>query len=237
MHEPLPKKIHCKLRARLASGSLPPGSRLDYKSLAREFGVSTTPVREAVSKLASEGFVELVPRLGAVVRSLSRTAAEELFEVREALECFAAAKAATILSPRHMYLLKMHQETMLQIIDGHDGNEYLTHDQTNRFVASDLAFHQTILAGARNGSLSRILDESLGQLRLFLHSIKMNKIALLVISCEQHGQIIDALEAHDANRATNVLQNHIRRTLQNTLDHLDVLQGDGFPAHHAEALR
>ncbi|RYD43013.1 MAG: GntR family transcriptional regulator, partial [Verrucomicrobiaceae bacterium] len=66
--QPLPKRVHLALRTQLLDGSLPPGSRLDYKQLALQLGVSTTPVREAVAQLATEGFVELIPRLGAVVR-------------------------------------------------------------------------------------------------------------------------------------------------------------------------
>ncbi len=72
------QRAYRHLRQKLLDGSVPPGSRLSYGSIGREIGVSATPVREAVGQLASEGFVELVPQLGAVVRTLTREEAIEL---------------------------------------------------------------------------------------------------------------------------------------------------------------
>ena len=65
----LPEKIYNHLRTKLLAGELPPGARLDYKKISTEMGVSTTPVREAMGKLASEGLVDLIPRAGAIVRA------------------------------------------------------------------------------------------------------------------------------------------------------------------------
>ena len=66
------QKAYRHIRQKLLDGSVPPGSRLSYGTIGKEIGISATPVREAVGQLASEGFVELVPQLGAIVRELTR---------------------------------------------------------------------------------------------------------------------------------------------------------------------
>ena len=82
------QRAYSHIRSKLLDGSATPGSRLSYGPIGKEIGVSATPVREAVGQLASEGFVELVPQLGAIVRDLTRDEAVELYELREALESY-----------------------------------------------------------------------------------------------------------------------------------------------------
>ena len=223
MKEPLPKKVHAALRTRLFEGTLPPGTRLDYKQLAQELGVSTTPVREAVTQLASEGFVELVPRLGAVVRSLNRTNAQELYEVREALECCAAEKASERMSLRQLDQLRENLAAMREgaesLAKAH--RPKLEADSLRRFLDADLAFHQTILAGARNQTLTRTLKDSYIQNRIFLADRGSHDPYRIKVSCEQHGAILEALEKRDPAAAAKAMREHIRTSLQFTLDHLD----------------
>ncbi len=223
MKEPLPKKVHTALRTRIYEGSLPPGTRLDYKQLALELGVSTTPVREAVTQLASEGFVELVPRLGAVVRSLNRTNAQELYEVREALECCATEKASERMSLRQLDQLREQLAAMREgaesLAKAHKAK--LEADSLRRFLDADLAFHQTILAGARNQTLTRTLKNSYVQYRIFLADRGSHDPYRIAVSCDQHAAILEALEKRDAAAATKAMREHIRTSLQFTLDYLD----------------
>lgn len=223
MKQPLPKRVHGAIRARLLDGALPPGSRLDYKLLAKELGVSTTPVREAVTQLASEGFVELVPRLGAVVRSLNQNSAREFYEVREAVETFAALKAAERLSPRHLEMLRKQ----LDIMEGHyhevrdRGGDKLESPALHEFLDADLAFHKTILLGARNPALARTVEESHIQSRIFFADRGIHDLVRLRLACEQHAAILAALEIRDGVAASEAMRNHIQTSLQFTLDHLE----------------
>jgi DNA-binding GntR family transcriptional regulator len=223
MKEPLPKKVHAALRARMFEGSLPPGTRLDYKQLAQELGVSTTPVREAVAQLASEGIVDLVPRLGAVVRSLNQITAREFYEVREAVESFAALKAAERLSPRHLELLRKHLGIMQQLYQGviERGGSKLDPPLVHEFLDADLAFHRTILLGARNPALARTVEESHIQSRIFFADRGIHDTMRLSMACEQHATILDALERREGAEASDAMRNHIRTSLQFTLDHLE----------------
>ena len=223
MKQPLPKQVHGAIRARLLDGALPPGSRLDYKLLAKELGVSTTPVREAVTQLASEGFVELVPRLGAVVRSLNQNSAREFYEVREAEETFAALKAAERLSPRHLEMLRKQ----LDIMESHyhevrdRGGDKLESPALHEFLDADLAFHKTILLGARNPALARTVEESHIQSRIFFADRGIHDLVRLRLACEQHAAILAALEIRDGVAASEAMRHHIQTSLQFTLDHLE----------------
>jgi DNA-binding GntR family transcriptional regulator len=221
--QPLPRQVHAALRTKLLDGSLPPGSRLDYKLLSKELGVSTTPVREAVTQLASEGFVELVPRLGAVVRSLNQNSAREFYEVREAVETFAALKAAERLSPRHLELLHKHLGVMQrhyhEVRDR--GGDKLDVPALHEFLDADLAFHKTILLGARNPALARTVEESHIQSRIFFADRGIHDLVRLRLACEQHAAILAALEKRDGPAASEAMRHHIQTSLQFTLDHLE----------------
>src|SRR6187402_1795812 len=106
------RRSYDQIRTRLLAGEFTPGTRLDFQQLAKEIGVSTTPVREAISQLASEGLVRLVPRLGAVVPQLDREETQELYGVREAMETHAASKCATVMSSAHLAELRGFTEKM-----------------------------------------------------------------------------------------------------------------------------
>jgi DNA-binding GntR family transcriptional regulator len=98
-HLPLRDLVTRELRRRILVGELAPGERLVEDRIAEMLGVSRNPVREAIRVLAAEGFVDVTPRRGAAVSRLSADEAEELFDVRMALEGLAARLAARKRSP------------------------------------------------------------------------------------------------------------------------------------------
>ena len=93
-HQPLRSLVSDELRRLVVTGELPPGSRIVEDRLAERLGVSRNPVREALQALAAEGFVEILPRRGAMVAQITPEQAEDLFDVRTALEPLAARLAA-----------------------------------------------------------------------------------------------------------------------------------------------
>jgi DNA-binding GntR family transcriptional regulator len=223
MKLPLPRRVHASLRTKLLDGTLPPGTRLDYKKLACELGVSTTPVREAVTQLASEGFVELVPRLGAVVRSLTPSAAREFYEVREAVETFAAQKAAERMSNRHIEALTKLLETMKQVAEETRlrGETTLPAQDLFVFLDADIAFHKTVLLAARNTALARTVEESHIQSRIFYADRGAHDASRVTLACQQHQEILEALTRRDGPGAAEAMRKHIQASLEFTLDHLD----------------
>jgi len=93
-HQPLRSMVRDELRRLVITGELAPGTRIVEDRLAERLGVSRNPVREALQALAGEGFVELLPRRGAVVAQLTEEEAQDLFDVRAVLEPLAARLAA-----------------------------------------------------------------------------------------------------------------------------------------------
>lgn len=93
-HQPLRSMVRDEVRRLVITGELAPGARIVEDRLAERLGVSRNPVREALQALAGEGFVELLPRRGAVVAQITAEEAEDLFDVRGALEPLAARLAA-----------------------------------------------------------------------------------------------------------------------------------------------
>src|SRR3954451_19025494 len=91
---PLRDVVREKIRTRIAEGEWGPGTRLVERDLAEEFQVSQVPVREALRALESEGFVDLLPRRGAVVRDLTRSVVSDLFDIRQVLEGLVARLVA-----------------------------------------------------------------------------------------------------------------------------------------------
>ncbi len=223
MNPSLPLQVHSKLRARLLDGSLPPGARLEYKKLAADLGVSTTPVREAVTQLASEGFVDLIPRLGAVVRELSHATAVELYEVREAVETYACAKAAERISPPLLEKVREQLAIMDAVNKGFakSRRRSLDPDKLVRFLDADLRFHQTILAGSRNAALAKTVQESHIQVRVFFADRGIHDRERLALACAQHGRIFAALESGDGEAAARAMGEHVRESMRLTLDFLD----------------
>ena len=94
-------RIYRSLREAILAGAHPPGARLKLSALAGDLGVSTTPVREAISRLEKVGLVEVVPYVGPQVRAVTPTEAADLYDVRMALEGLAARLAAERATPEH----------------------------------------------------------------------------------------------------------------------------------------
>jgi DNA-binding GntR family transcriptional regulator len=139
------------------------------------------------------------------------------------VETFAALKAAERLSPRHLEMLRKQ----LDIMEGHykevreRGGDKLESSALHEFLDADLAFHKTILSGARNPALARTVEESHIQSRIFFADRGIHDLVRLRLACEQHAAILAALEIRDGVAASEAMRKHIQTSLQFTLDHLE----------------
>jgi DNA-binding GntR family transcriptional regulator len=219
----LPEKIYNHLRTKLLAGEFPPGTRLDYKKISVEMGVSTTPVREAMGKLGSEGLVELVPRAGAIVRKLGAQEAVQLYGVREAIETYAAAKAAEKISEARLQQLEGLLTKMRVLITKSftTTESIMTGENLSEFLQSDLAFHMTIIEAAGNPRLSKLAGDSHIHTRIFGVERFGHNQELMEEADETHRMIFSALKKHDAAQASELVAQHIQRSLELTLSHID----------------
>ena len=136
--------VYDQLRSALRSAQVQGGSLLTESDLSRQLGVSTTPVHEAMVRLASEGFVELLPRRGVRVVRLTIQDIEEIFEVREALEGEVTRLAQERMTPSGFTLLETHLRNGMR---GVHENDYAS------FNASDNALHDCVAQIANNRRL------------------------------------------------------------------------------------
>jgi DNA-binding GntR family transcriptional regulator len=208
------ERLAAEIQARVLSGDVPVGSRLRQEALAEEFGVSRTPVREALRQLQATGIVELLPNRGAVVRGPSAREIREAYEVRAELEGLAAERAAERISDRDLVQLReaeaLFRESVASLIERRARRPAPWRDESVWVRANDL-FHQAILEAAGNRRLSdTIADLHRSFPRDLTWAALSQSSRLLAENVEQHAQILEAIERRDPNEARRRMIEHIR---------------------------
>lgn len=188
-----------RLRARIFSHDLQPGSWIDEQALAAEYGISRTPMREALKVLAAEGLVDLKPRRGCYVIELSENDIDQVFPVLALLESKAAEEAARRLTSADLQRLKtIHQELALAAGEGN----------ADRFFDANQRFHSDIQHIAGNRYLAELIDETRKVIKLTRRdSLRLN--GRITQSLNEHQMIIDALQANDPALAGRRMYAHI----------------------------
>lgn len=191
--------LRAQLEQDIVTGTLRPGTRLDEMSLTTRFGVSRTPVREALRQLASIGLVELRPHRGALVATIGIRQLMEMFETMAGLEGLCAGLAARRLTvPERREIEDIHETCARIIRQGHP----------DAYYDANVGFHEKIYAGAHNHFLAdqtRALRNRLApyrRLQLRLHN------RLNASFCE-HGEILDAILRGDETQAEKLMQKHL----------------------------
>lgn len=189
---------YAHLRGAILMGVLSPGARISEPGLAQELGVSRTPVREALQRLAQEGLVELLPGKGARVRVLSAEEVREVYDVRALLEGEAAAWAAENATEVELHRL----ERLLQALDALPKEAYAQQMQV------DLDFHTALVGAAHNKTLARIyadLRSSLTLVRSFQQTLSQHPKTR-----QQHQSILLALKSRNPTKAAEAARAHVR---------------------------
>ncbi|HSB86079.1 MAG TPA: GntR family transcriptional regulator [Ilumatobacteraceae bacterium] len=188
-HQPLRRAVYEEVQRRIVDGRLQQGERIFEDQLAHELEVSRNPVREALQALESEGFVELEPRRGARVAVISTDRANDLFELREALEGMVARLAAQRRSD--------HQLHELQRVAALGAATAGTGDVAS-LPALNTEFHRLLCKAANNAMLADSV-ERLSQLIQWVYTKRVTQRGTK--SWTEHQQIVDAIAEGDANRA------------------------------------
>jgi DNA-binding GntR family transcriptional regulator len=201
------------IREKLLTGVAKPGSRLSDDVLAREMGISRSPVREAISQLASEGLVEHRPRSGAYVKQPDPPELQDLFEIRESLERYAARKAAQNMSPDGVArLLELCDEMRTFVQECRAApTKTATPDLVRRFLHNDLAFHTIILDASGNSRLTKLVTDFklLTQIFTFTRAVEHN-VQIMINTYRYHRRIAQAFQAREAKAAASWMARHIR---------------------------
>lgn len=180
----------------LETGAMAPGTRLRETDLAKEIGLSRTPIREALNRLLSEGLVENDPKRGLIITELDQNMVGELYEMRRVLEGTAAALAA-----RHATDVEI--EVLRQIAD-RDKDE----SDANQLAQNNRLFHQTLYQCAHNRYLLKTL-QALQNAMLLLGRSTLAEAGRSTTARDEHHEIINALESRDPELARSVANRHI----------------------------
>ena len=188
-----------RLRQRIFAHELTPGTWIDEQKLAEQYGISRTPLREALKVLASEGLVELKPRRGCYVTEISRQDMDDIFPLMALLEGRCAVDAVRRATPVDIRDLKaIHEKLEAAAREG----------RIDAFFEANQEFHRRIQEMANNRWLLSVIQDLRKVLKLSrLHSLSLE--GRLQQSLDEHRAIMAAFEANDASRAERVMHDHL----------------------------
>jgi DNA-binding GntR family transcriptional regulator len=218
------EKAYLYLRGRILSGELAPGAALSEASIARELGNSRGPLREAVRRLTAEGFLRQAPNGGSVVVEFSRRDVAELYELREALEVYAAGKAAERgLRDSERQALEHSVKEILLLRDELEasGAPHLNADSMSRFIRLDLQFHTLLVRVAANSRILKVVADTRVLLNIFAIRRKGHDATQLTEIHRYHSQILAAIVRGDPHEGTRLLGEHIRLSKEERLKEFD----------------
>ncbi|MCB2103049.1 MAG: GntR family transcriptional regulator [Rhodobacterales bacterium] len=191
-------RLYEAVREMAVAFDLKPGERVNEVDLARRLGASRTPLREALNRLAAEGFLTFQPGRGFSCRAFTPREVFELYQLREVLETAAVRLACAQATDAELDEI----ETFLdQTGPGSDGRP------VELLVTLDERFHAAIATLARNAELARVLDNVNARIR-FVRWIDMTKRAK---TQAEHRAILAALRDRDADRAADLTARHIAK--------------------------
>lgn len=216
---PLRQQAYEFIQEKIVSGRLATGCQVSELSLAKQIGISRTPVREAIRRLVHEGLLEQVPRYGTIVRTPQRRDIVELYELREALEGYAVGQAAERIASEELTLLGRLCDEIRTLGSQlrRSGKCALDGSMMQRFLSADLAFHMVLLRAAGNGRLLKIVSESRVLTRIIGMKRQEHTVAVVEGTHRYHSGILRALKRHDGATARELLVNHIRASQQEAL--------------------
>ncbi len=191
-----------QLRQRIFRRELEPGSWIDELKIAEEFGISRTPLREALKVLAAEGLVTMKVRRGAYVTEMSEKDLRDVYHLLGLLESDAAGVVATIATP----------EQLKELQDLHAELEAATGER-ERFFAVNERFHMRLLELADNRWRRQMVADLRKVMKLNRHN-SLLKQGRIEDSLNEHRAILAAMVARDAKAAAGAMQAHFARGLE-----------------------
>lgn len=196
------------IQSAIVKGEIAPGSKISEPELARAYGISRGPLREALHRLEGQKLLVRVPHVGASVVALSRAELSELYEIRELLEGLACRLAAARMAPEEV-------EALRDVLRAHERDEAFQAGRGYYLQEGDFDFHYRIVQGSGNKMLIRLLCDELYQLaRMYRiqHSTLPNRPGQ---AFAEHHRILDAIADGDGELAEMLMRRHIRTSRLN----------------------
>jgi DNA-binding GntR family transcriptional regulator len=214
---------YTEVRKLLLGGEVHPGQRLSHRSLAKDLGLSRSPVREALLQLEAEGLIEHRPQSGVYLREVSPQELEELYDMRLLVEPYAAERAASLASPAQIERLRAACDEVAEIAKRPNLARWLEAAENRRRLSTlDIEFHSTILAASHNRVARRFFENAqVISLVVSWNHLKTDTIVLakrVAPTAKHHRAIYEAIKKHDPVAARKLMRAHIggmsKRVLQ-----------------------
>lgn len=199
--KPLREKIADKIRTDIIKGVFKSGERLVEPKLAKNLGISRTPIREALRQLEGEGFIEIVPRRGAIVKELTIKDIDDLYAIKANLEGLAARQATVNLTEEELESLIMINKKFREIAEKNP-------EVTDEYMKDNIDFHNIFIGASRNDRLVDILD-GLSKNFQRLKTMLVSDSGRAAMAAKEHKAIIDAFVSRDPDEAEKSVRNHI----------------------------
>jgi DNA-binding GntR family transcriptional regulator len=205
-HLALRDQVLAELRRRIVDGDYAQGERLTENRLAEDFGVSRNPVREALRVVEAEGFVQILPRRGAVVATLDETAVRDLFAVREQLETLAAGLAAERATPDDIIRLRALLKDASAATEAKD---------FDRVAELNSALHVAVIEISGNRWLASLSSAMYHHVHWVF---RVGAAQRAPHSWEEHIRVVDAIASGDRSAASKAARQHVEAAAAAALD-------------------
>lgn len=207
---PIREIVFVELKKAIFEGRIKKGERLVENTIAEKMEVSRTPVREALRQLEAEGLVDNIPRRGAIVKGITLKDAEEIYDLREALEGLMARLACRNRTEDDIDNLRHVLKLMEEAMQRKDYKEY---------VELHKDFNNIILNSTRNKKLKAIMNNIYEQLTS-LRSISLYHEDRRFLALEEHKQIVDTIEKRHEIEAETIAKNHVKKARKAFFDNI-----------------
>jgi DNA-binding GntR family transcriptional regulator len=195
--------ITARLREAILEGVFKPGEKLDQERIAENLEVSLTPVREALRRLESKGFVELRPHYGAFIANVSREDIQQVYEVRGLLESEIVRQVTSLIPDS---VLDELDRSLTEIQAQSDTGD------TAKHFESDVDFHETIVSHIQNKLFKDVLDALTGRISMVRRFALLQPGPHLAESLEEHRAILEAMRQRNPQQAAELMRAHLSKS-------------------------
>ncbi len=213
--ENLSARVYNQIKDLILCNEIMPGQKLYHQQLSERLGVSRTPVREALTRLVQEGYVSFLPNRGFTCKEIRMQEADELYDLREALEAFAVEKAVARLTDAAIRRLRAKIHAY-----GRDVKNRFTRDR----LVYDQDLHLEIARLAGNDTLTSALSHVFERIVLKRRTDGLYDAARGQAAHEEHLRLLEAMERRDGAGAVAIIRSHIRAGKQNVMADLEQRQ-------------
>ena len=217
--ENLSARVYNQIKNLILCNEIMPGQKLHHQQLSERLGVSRTPIREALTRLVQEGYVSFLPNRGFTCKEIGMQEAEELYELREALEAFAVEKAIATLTDAALRQLRDKMKAYGRDVQNRFTRERLVYDQDVHLAIAQLTGNETL-----RHTLSHVFE----RIVLTRRTDGLYDPARGIAAHQEHLRLIEAMERRDAAGAVAILRSHIqvgKRNVMKDLEHRQAIRG------------